>query len=525
MDYTSRIIYLYQNEVCFSLFLADLLYKLQYFLIKKGLTNFVFLSSKENKNRKELINLISEKADYLICRSARLGLTLRKFKCEIILDCEVAKLPKLRQGEMYALMWTLVFCSYVTEKTKYSSKGFIPENFPVKKSIFIPYHDRLDLLCDYIFQTAKVLSSKGYLVHLIPLTYPISIFKKLTGKKIKSNLDFLNKNKIIVNFPPSVFPESLHRYGSIMKINKKTSHLYSIFLTKVIKPDLIWCFDPQDYKLIEATKKLTKSIYDCVDYFSTLDQSFDREIKKNEKKLISAVDYFFVNSKTLFQLKKKIRTPDAVVVQGFDQEQFTSQDPLTSVEQKELSYLTKKFKMIPHPRVGFIGNITFRIDFELFLPVVRNMKEVSFVFTDTPLSMPADDKFANIEVDINELKKAKNVYFLPRTESRKVIREFLKNIDIGMIPYNIEYDLNRFCYPMKLFEYFYAEKPVVSTSIDELRIFPNFVKIGRTDMEWGRIIVDFMSKPWPQKYKEEQRDLALKNSWENKIGSILNLIV
>jgi len=68
-------------------------------------------------------------------------------------------------------------------------------------------------------------------------------------------------------------------------------------------------------------------------------------------------------------------------------------------------------------------------------------------------------------------------------------------------------------------------KPVVSTNIEELKRFPKFVKIGKNAEEWDKIIKKLLKKPWPKRHRNEQRKIAIENSWENKISAILKFIV
>ena len=139
--------------------------------------------------------------------------------------------------------------------------------------------------------------------------------------------------------------------------------------------------------------------------------------------------------------------------------------------------------------------------------------------------MPVDDKYRDTKRLIQELKSLKNIYLVPRTKSRLVIKEVIKNFDIGIIPYDVSHDFNRYCYPMKLFEYFYMGKPVISTPIDELKRFPKFVKIGESSIDWEKHIKSLLSMSWPVKYKEEQKKLAEENSWENKIEAINKVLL
>ena len=89
-----------------------------------------------------------------------------------------------------------------------------------------------------------------------------------------------------------------------------------------------------------------------------------------------------------------------------------------------------------------------------------------------------------------------------------------------MIPYDISQDFNRYCYPMKLFEYFYLGKPVVSTDILELRNFPGLVAIGNTSDDWGKAIKKILSKEWSMKNKKLEKRLSMENSWQMKISKI-----
>lgn len=77
---------------------------------------------------------------------------------------------------------------------------------------------------------------------------------------------------------------------------------------------------------------------------------------------------------------------------------------------------------------------------------------------------------------------------------------------------------------MKLFEYFYAEKPVISTPIEELKYFPKLVKIGKNSDEWKNHIDSLIQKKWPNDLKNLGKKLTKDNSWENKIEKISSLL-
>ena len=77
---------------------------------------------------------------------------------------------------------------------------------------------------------------------------------------------------------------------------------------------------------------------------------------------------------------------------------------------------------------------------------------------------------------------------------------------------------------MKLFEYFYMGKPVISTPIEEVKRFPNYVKIGNTVEEWKKHITSLLSHSWPKSYQKKQREMAIANNWSKKISIIGEII-
>jgi len=526
MNHLPRPIYLHYSKLPSMPILGGFCYALQTFLYKKDVLSFFFLSRRKNQQQQKFLRALSQRAAIAIVRTHKLSDVLKKLPFEVVLDLEKLNIHKMDKENLYSLMWSLVRASSVTEKTKAALKNLLWDGFPSKKIIIIPYNDSFEVVCDYIFQTAKVLANSGNIVYLVTLANPASIAKVLFGKKEGPNArsKFFEENKIFVINPLTLFPIRLQRIKVIEKINRLFELFYTNYFIKSTKADFLWCFDPADIDLVKKVGKGTKTIYDCVDYFSSLNSNVDEQIKGKERKLIKAVDYFFVNSNALAATKGKIRKPHAVVAQGFDAKSFARKETLTSQEKKEIFYVRKLFSQIPRPRVGFVGALTYRFDFKLMFSLIQKMPKVSFVFTDALLPIPDDDRLIGTQILLDKIRSAPNCFFIPKTFYRSVIKEILSNFDIGIIPYDIRFDFNRFCYPMKLFEYFYMKLPVLSTPIEELKKFPKYVKIGEDAEEWKQNIKTLLSKPWSKNYSEEQKRLAIGNSWEVKIKKIIEKI-
>ena len=207
MKKLSKAVYLYNSSLFSIPFLNKILYKIETFLYQRDLLNLIFIGQKQNKFFARLSDLISEKAAIVICRSARIEHFLKNIKADIVLDLQINKPESLTYLDAYSLMWSLVFSNSVTTTTKKLLANFLPGDFSVKKTVVIPYNDSLEVVCDYIFQTAKALSQKGFIVHLMPFEDPVSIFGLLRQKRKKvTRQDFFSENKILLDLPIIPFP-------------------------------------------------------------------------------------------------------------------------------------------------------------------------------------------------------------------------------------------------------------------------------------------------------------------------------
>ena len=81
---------------------------------------------------------------------------------------------------------------------------------------------------------------------------------------------------------------------------------------------------------------------------------------------------------------------------------------------------------------------------------------------------------------------------------------------------------NSYCYPMKIFEYFYLGVPVISSGILELKEkrFDGLMSIAADYKSWENSIKKLLENKIPGKKQRQQRELAIKNNWQNKIQKI-----
>jgi len=366
-----------------------------------------------------------------------------------------------------------------------------------KRIIIIPLEGSWDHSADFLRQTALQLS-KTNLVYIYDQNNHYFILKKN-----KKKLYPIHKN-IVFNQVKYYLP--FERFRLIDKINQYLS--FKLFIKSLKKTKkILWIFYPNYYNLAKISDKNIVKIYDCVDY------SEDHE---KERILIDNVDYFFVNSKSLKMMhKNNNQSKEAIFIdsQGFYQ-----------LNKKEIF----KFKIMKNCKkaiIGFVGGINYRLDYSLLNKLIVNHPEWMFVFFGPEQEDVIKDKIYKTKTWINKLKKNKNTLF-SYSSDRSVVYGLINNFDVAIIPYNIDLPFNRYCYPMKIFEYFYLQKPIVSSGIIELKSkkFKKYIKIANSYEKWEKYIKELINKTIPNKIKIQQTKIALENSWQNKIIKILKYI-
>lgn len=367
--------------------------------------------------------------------------------------------------------------------------------------IIVPFILPWTWSADYQKQTCLELAKKHKVMAYME-NEAIFFLKALLKKRIR----YPKYRNILFYRPLYMFP--FRRIHAINKINQIVSFmLFRLFVVNLHK-NILWIFDPHFYYLLSVTQ--TTSLYDCIDYTWSRNQIESDDIQRLENLMIQKVDYFFVNSQVLYAIHKSTRIPNAVVPQGFCLQDF------------EDSPLTHDRSFGNRPIIGYIGAINHRIDFNLILDLSKRCPTCQFVLCGYIQELD-DTDLRMVKERVNTLRKVKNITIgqgVDRVDVPDIIRQF----DIAIIPYAMKNDSVKYSYPMKLFEYFYLGKPVVSIPIEELKRFPKYVKIGESAKSWEKHITSLLSHPWPTAYKKEQKRLAEANSWEKKVNNILDYI-
>jgi glycosyltransferase involved in cell wall biosynthesis len=270
---------------------------------------------------------------------------------------------------------------------------------------------------------------------------------------------------------------------------------------------IVWVFNPEHHDEAYLLKGEGLLVYDCVDYHPKTHVSIQ------ERNLLQTSNYVFVNSTVLYDLYHPFKTSIHMVPLGFDDKSFQRQ-------QNKIKQPSRADGSV----IGYIGGINSRLNYRLIQKVASICPHLKFVFIGPLQYHEKKDTFeTKIRPQISALFHLKNVSYLGAVP-KYAIGEYIQQFSVCMIPYDVSSPFNKNCFPMKVLEYFYFGKPVISTPIRELKKYSSYIHLENTPLLWKRSIDQLLSSKWSVYKQKEQRTIAISNSWENKFRKICTIM-
>jgi teichuronic acid biosynthesis glycosyltransferase TuaH len=338
-----------------------------------------------------------------------------------------------------------------------------------------------------------------------PLFKSIKIsFYKASKAVLDTNI--LNLKKIVM---PIIMPINFLPEGKIFRIMLKINESLIIKrIKKVIKKQGIEDFIFINsfnfhYPGIGEALKPALNIYQCVDPMIV---PYDMKHGiTSELQLVKESDMVICTSKALYEEKSKINPNTYFVPNAAD----------LSHSSKALNDLPvhPMLEKIAKPMIGYFGSIERRIDFELMKTVIDKNTDKSFVFVGPYYAEHLPDWFFNTP----------NVY-VPGSVPYAEMPQMIKGFDIAIIPFKKD-DVSSTIFPLKLFEYLGAGKPVVITDFNpDLKEYTyDAVNFCRDAFEFDKAISDILNNDTLEK-KAERLAVAKKNTWEIRADEIEAII-
>jgi teichuronic acid biosynthesis glycosyltransferase TuaH len=370
------------------------------------------------------------------------------------------------------------------------------------------------------FTLAKHLAQSNFVFYIEnPYTW-----KELLFKRNKSELDRrrnffpFNSDKVIhtsvpnlkvLITPPAIsinwLPEG-RIYRAILKINEKIMlHRIKQIIKKYKIRNYIF-INSFNFYYPDMGKMLSPDliVYHCVD---PLIFPVDRKHGlASEQKIVKESHLIICTSKQLRDEKMRLNKNTFFIPNAADVNHSSKAlQPGLAVHQ----YL----EHIKKPIVGYFGNIERRMDYNLLKNVTEANRNVNFVF-----SGPVSKEF--VPAWFYEQSNIHLTGAIPYEQMPSV----LKGFDVAMIPFKKD-EVSATIFPLKLFEYLGAGKPVIATDFNpDLRDFTaSTVTYCNDSASFSAAIQDALSNDVDQ-MKHERLATAAQNTWEKRGDEFASLI-
>ena len=369
------------------------------------------------------------------------------------------------------------------------------------------------------YTTAKYLAENNTVYYVdYPYTWKDYFGEKNTSflkrapyfsNKSDGLLDVGIKNLNILIIPPVLSINFLPEGIVYRLLNKINEGIIAKRIRKVIKTNKIAEFlfinsFNFHYPNVGPLIRPNLSIYHCVD---PLIVAYDQKHGIiSEKKIVEQSDMVICTSKELYRQKSILNKQTYFIPNAADLS-LSSQALAADLK------VNSRLDLIKKPIIGYFGNIERRIDFQLITDVINTNKDKSFVFAG-----PVVEEY--IPVDF---KKISNVYFIgqiPYAEMPSVIKGF----DIAMIPFKKD-EVSSTIFPLKLFEYLGAGKPVVSTYFNlDLADFTQDEVPYCADAKQFTVALNIKLHDTDKESIQKRVHIASENTWTRRLSELSTLI-
>jgi polysaccharide pyruvyl transferase CsaB len=275
-------------------------------------------------------------------------------------------------------------------------------------------------------------------------------------------------------------------------------------LLQEIPSPVLWTL-PYNYQLVGAYPPGTPTVYDWIDDLSVFPYS-RKLLERNHRRALREATVVATVARRLHEQALETR-PDALYLpNGCEYERFAAATPPPHDEE------VSRFLAPGGPVAGYYGALAEWFDYPLLDRVAELKPDWRFVL----IGPQYDSSLPGQKV----LKRPNVRWFGPR--DYLALPGYLGLFDVATIPFLIN-EITLATSPLKLYEYFAAGKPVVTTPMPECMAYPE-VRIAKSAEEFVAALEAAREQGRDPAFRSRLQRLGRENSWEARVRSALTAL-
>ena len=298
-----------------------------------------------------------------------------------------------------------------------------------------------------------------------------------------------------------------YRFSAIVN-SRVTAALLRTFVGRLPRPVVLWVYDPASAWFVGALGE-SLTVYDCVDDY--VEQAGDNASRRAlaaaaDEHATRNADVVFTTTRGLQAEKERLNEHVYLARNAADAALFRPAS--------DRSTAAAELASVARPVLGFVGSLTVgKVDFALLTELAAARAEWSFVLVG-PQRPDAAGELAQL------LARPNVMWVGPKAQSE--LPRYVAAFDVALIPYRATaYTKN--CFPLKLYEYLAAGKPVVASGLPELVGMEPDVVVAAGPAEFAAAVEAALGAATPTD-SARRTALAEQNTWDMKAARLLEIV-
>jgi glycosyltransferase involved in cell wall biosynthesis len=308
-----------------------------------------------------------------------------------------------------------------------------------------------------------------------------------------------------------VYPKWLCEIYRFPLIDRILAYLRAVQVRRMVKKlelqdTVLFIWNPQFKEMIGTIGESVLCYYADDEFASYAGQTEEQRqrIREREEELLLRSDCVFVNGPALLEIKNAHGNAISVPMSADFELYSRSRLPETRVP--------SDLDSIPHPRIGYIGNINDKVDLGLICALAMARPDWSFILVG-----PSGVRSPEFKPDFERMKAMPNVHLLGY-KKRELLPNYIKGLDVCTMFYRTD-GWAYYVYPLKLHEYLASGKPVIGCDLPSLRDYDGTVFVAHTPEEWLQGIQEGLNDRDPAR-AAKRIQVAYENRLEERVAMI-----